>query len=49
MKKKKQLSLSQITAKKIKKANWIYRHSNNLQERILILKLLEFYYRSKAH
>lgn len=48
MAKKKQLPMDQVTAKKLKKLTWIYRHAENLQEKILILRLFEFYYQIES-
>lgn len=45
---KKQLPLDQVTAKKLKRLAWIYRHAENLQEKMLILRLFEFYYQIES-
>ncbi len=45
---KKQLPLDQVTAKKLKRLTWIYRHTENLQEKMLILRLFEFYYQIES-
>lgn len=48
MAKKKQLPMDQVTAKKLKKLTWIYHHAESLQEKILILRLFEFYYQIES-
>ena len=48
MAKKKQLPMDQLTSNKLKKLTLFYRLAGSLQEKILILRLFEFYYQIES-